>query len=164
MMGNAVTSMHLCAQCAAQAGYLPTEGEGPPDLSVIVSKLTGKALVSAVAETADEAAADAEPVSSLACPDCGLTEKEFRAEGRLGCARCYPAFESILTPLLADMHRGPVHVGRVPIVSGPAVAEYGLDVVTLRRELEHAVALEAYEQAAALRDQITRLVQAKEQS
>ena len=51
------------------------------------------------------------------------------------------------------MHHSTQHTGKVPLRKGGATSK----VLSLRQELDRAVALEEYEQAAVLRDQIKAL-------
>jgi protein arginine kinase activator len=78
---------------------------------------------------------------------------EFRAQGRLGCARCYTTFQSALGPLLRKLHGAARHVGRTPRTDG-RITELRRRVETLRAEIERAVRSEEYERAAALRDEL----------
>jgi protein arginine kinase activator len=92
----------------------------------------------------------------IACPDCGMTLRDFRQRGRLGCPKDYEVFGAQLRDLLERIHGAARHVGR-----GPNQDE--LTVVRRKRldELQQALASairdEAYEVAAKLRDEIKSL-------
>jgi protein arginine kinase activator len=58
--------------------------------------------------------------------------------------------------ILKDMHKGTVHKGKIPARALRA-AEYHNQLKSLHASLQSAVQAENYEQAAALRDQITNL-------
>ena len=73
----------------------------------------------------------------MKCPECGLTREEFAAHSRPGCAFCAVVFREDL------QHVEP----EPPRESAPE----------LQRRLEKAVAREAYEEAAVLRDRIRAL-------
>jgi protein arginine kinase activator len=78
---------------------------------------------------------------------------EFRAEGRLGCPHDYEVFRVGLLPLLERIHRAQRHVGKVP--RQPALDPQRLaELAELRSKLREAVEVEAYEDAARLRDLI----------
>ena len=69
---------------------------------------------------------------------------------------CYEVFESQVIPVLEDMHSGTSHSGKIPEV---ALERQG-SKQTIRRlkdSLARAIAEEAYEEAAKLRDQIQSL-------
>lgn len=48
------------------------------------------------------------------CPNCGSTLEEFRRTNLLGCAACYSAFFSELTPIIRVIQGKLHHVGKVP--------------------------------------------------
>src|SRR5690606_3906981 len=50
----------------------------------------------------------------LKCPVCGFTQADFKKTGRLGCSECYTTFAEGLSTMLANMHKGTVHVGKAP--------------------------------------------------
>lgn len=141
---DAQKTVNLCARCAAaQSG----------------AKAGGKAAepVSEPEETAQTgAAAAAGPRVSARCPECGLTYEEFRKLGRLGCHACYAAFAPQLERLLRRVHGARRHVGKGLIAPRPAVFPEQ-ELAELQQQLRAAVAAEAYEQAAQLRDRIAQL-------
>jgi protein arginine kinase activator len=92
----------------------------------------------------------ADELSRLTCPACGIKYMEFRAEGRLGCPNDYDVFRVGLEPLLQRIHRSGKHVGKVPR-HRPRAAQMA-ELVELRKQLQRAVEQEAYEEAARLRD------------
>ena len=157
IMGDVRNVMHLCTECAAASGMLPA-ADGGLDLTAMICKLTAKALQ-------DEPAPDVPgpEYTDAACGSCGLTAADFQQTRHLGCAECYHALAAILAPALARMHRGSGHVGKFPGASaaGGTVARESC-LAVLHRKLEHAVAAEAYEVAAGLRDEITGLASSEE--
>ena len=89
-------------------------------------------------------------LARLACPACGIKYVEFRSQGRLGCPHDYAVFRSALVPLLERIHRAARHVGKSPRrTTNPSRQK---ELVELRSRLQAAVASEAYEEAARLRD------------
>jgi len=97
----------------------------------------------------------------LTCPVCGITFREFRSKGRLGCPNDYDTFQAELVPLLETIHGETEHIGRMPR-SVPAHRRRHAELVRLRQELKNAVAAENYEEAARLRDKIRELEEAGE--
>lgn len=96
----------------------------------------------------------------ILCPTCGLTFKEFRKEGRLGCSQCYEAFGDQLRLIMFRVHGEvePVHTGHRPgQPQGASRASRRRHIQQLRRQMEAAVEAEAYEKAASIRDQIGML-------
>lgn len=87
------------------------------------------------------------------CPVCGFGQADFKKTGRLGCATCYETFAEGLGPLLKGMHKGTVHVGKVPGRLALSM-ERESRLIDLQRDLKTAVSDENYESAAKIRDQI----------
>jgi protein arginine kinase activator len=139
--GGEETDLHLCLECARERGLepVPEAGAGSVDLVTLMLKN-----LSAMEESAG------------VCEGCGLTYTRFKETGRLGCAQCYQAFRSELTPLIRRVQGEVHHVGKVPHRE-----ESGSDrAARLRRlneDLERAIGAEEYERAAELRDRIQDL-------
>jgi len=132
--------LHLCAVCARKAGIvLPVK---PPllGLDAVVQGL----IVAHVGELVGE-------LAELACPDCGIKFMEFRTGGRLGCPADYDVFRHGLIPLISRNQGATRHVGKAPRRS-----RSGTDRARLRSRasLRDAIALEDYERAALIRDQL----------
>lgn len=91
----------------------------------------------------------------LQCEACGFTPADFKKSGRFGCPHCYETFHQILQPMLANMHKDVVHRGKVPERALARMSrKRRLD--QLESDLQEAVKLEHYEEAARLRDLITQ--------
>ncbi|HVE16374.1 MAG TPA: UvrB/UvrC motif-containing protein [Chthoniobacterales bacterium] len=90
------------------------------------------------------------------CPVCGFTQADFKKTGRLGCSECYTTFADGLSGMLANMHKGTVHVGKAP-GNRAQKRELIAKVKSLQTNLDEAVAHEQYEEAANLRDEIRRI-------
>ncbi|MFH1568293.1 MAG: UvrB/UvrC motif-containing protein [Gemmatimonadota bacterium] len=158
--------LHLCAPCAEQVARQEAGG-GPRKAAAAPGK-------GAAAPSPAKAHAKAPPTpgsvkkvsvvvghlsqteSTAVCPDCGMTYDDFRKVGRFGCAGCYAAFAVQLQRLLKRIHGTTRHTGKSPRAAGvpPSAAE---EMSHLRQELDKAVAAEAYERAAELRDRIAQL-------
>lgn len=92
----------------------------------------------------------------LRCAQCGMSYEEFKKIGRLGCGTCYAAFGAPLERLLKRIHGAAQHRGKglVEVRMLPVPEE---ELAKLRQQLVAAVAAEAYEEAAQLRDRIALL-------
>ncbi|MSR30182.1 MAG: hypothetical protein EXR99_01630 [Gemmataceae bacterium] len=129
---------HLCQQCAeAKKTLKQSEWDFPSLLQGLISKHIGK---------------EAEEISSMVCPDCGIRYMDFRAHGRLGCPNDYIHFKIGLKPLLEKIHRSVQHKGKAPAKAGKMSLSRQSEIIRIRRELQKAVSLEAYEEASRLRD------------
>jgi protein arginine kinase activator len=90
------------------------------------------------------------------CPACGYTYRELAESGRLGCDQCYQVFQTDLMPLVQRLHGRVEHRGKVP-KRGARKLAMRREVDALRARLADAIQREAFEEAAALRDQIRRM-------
>lgn len=132
-----VQQLHLCETCAQK--YLQSDQESDED--VLASGVTDESL---------------DAVDELACPHCGITFRQFRANGRLGCPHDYEVFESELNELLKNIHDDTQHCGKAPHQTSESSQEQ-FRLIKLRKELQAAVTDEAYERAAKLRDEIQQV-------
>lgn len=137
-----VQALHLCESCAKD--YL-----NPAQSSSAAPSSSGK--VASIPEVSEE-------VDDRTCPNCGISFKEFRAQGRLGCPHDYVVFQDELLPLLENIHGEVQHVGKVPR-RAPDASQKQFRLVKLRSRLRQAVEDELYEEAAKLRDEIATLEQ-----
>lgn len=137
--GNA-QELNLCEECARKRGI----GEG---MKPSVAELFAKALREKV-EAQDK---------KLVCGSCGLTYLEFKKLGRLGCARCYEAFQARLLPLIQRVQGATHHTGKRPGLSPKPIRLRQVAVKHLREELKKAIAQEEYEKAARIRDELKRV-------
>ncbi|MBQ7974323.1 MAG: UvrB/UvrC motif-containing protein [Clostridia bacterium] len=90
------------------------------------------------------------------CPVCGLSLSDFKRSGKLGCSECYSTFMNPLSDVLRQVHRNPVHVGKVP---GNLKAEFSKKqrLAELKTSLQEAVRAEKYEEAAKLHKEILEI-------
>lgn len=131
-------TLDLCSACATERG-VPTSTT-PAPLADFLAQLGPEE--SSLAESDDP------------CPFCGITEKEFRRTGRLGCSQCYAHFEPQLRGLLRRLHGSPQHVGKLYMSAGSEAGDRIARLSAMRRRLKRAVETEDFELAAELRDRI----------
>jgi protein arginine kinase activator len=169
---------HLCEQCAAGQGVAVNTNT---PLTELLSQFVS------LQAAAKEAKGQAIAATSDMCPACGMTFAAFRQHEKLGCMHCYHTFERQLGGLLERLHEGATHhVGKTPkrllaesaraSVAGQSVstptgepARVGPKIVVLtaaqlqrratnlKKKLEEAIALEQYEKAAQIRDELLKL-------
>lgn len=144
MVGSGVAQVHLCEQCAAARGVETT-------VAAPSSHPLGEFL-QAVQQQAAQL-----PGDMARCAFCGTSLRDFRASGRLGCAQCYGAFEQSLRELLRRVHGSTKHIGWSHQTADPTAAAREATLEVLRTRLAKAIEGEAFEEAAALRDQIRGL-------
>ena len=97
--------------------------------------------------------AGAEGDGGTRCSTCGMSYEEFKKIGRLGCPHCYDAFAPQLERLLKRIHGANRHRGKGPLEAAQSL-QAADELERLREELAQAVAEEAFEEAAQLRDRI----------
>ena len=143
IVGGKMQKIDLCEKCAKAKGVADPAGFSLADMLLGLG-------------AADQMKSTTSNPEELVCPQCGFAQPDFKKTGRLGCAACYETFGEGLGSILKDMHKGTVHKGKVP----PRLAReqfYATQMRDLRRDLQTAVHEEKYEEAANLRDQISRL-------
>lgn len=128
--------LHLCEGCAEESGLNVQNVMSIPE---ILFGLAG----------GDETSG----FLNRSCPHCHLRGTDFKKTGRLGCERCYETFGEDLKPMLAAMHKGVQHKGKVPGRNRMGI-EAASRLMKLQGDLESAVRREDYETAARVRDMI----------
>lgn len=133
VLNGEVREMHICTGCAAEHGFEVQTPMGMTDFLFGIGVQPEAGLAQA----------------ERRCPACNFSGADFKKEQRLGCAACYETFADELSPLLAAMHKGGRHVGKVP-----ARERMSSEILSLQRALENAVSAQDFEEAAVLRDRI----------
>lgn len=99
------------------------------------------------------AQADAGQEGLLQCPVCGITFREIRQTGRLGCPYDYEFFWRQLESVVLRVHGELEHTGKAQ-PDAHQRSQRRIELIRLRRELREAVQVENYERAGQIRDQI----------
>lgn len=176
---------HLCEFCAREKGvssdpYIPID-----KLISTTNYIMGQALTQAQrdddADLEEVSGQEHKPGPSVhqrnapaSCVGCGLSYAQFKKNGLLGCPACYQTFEDRIGPMIERAHEGGCsHVGKVPkralnnsrnagdssriesLLGNVRQREERLE--SLRLRLAKSIHDEEYEQAAMLRDELTRL-------
>jgi protein arginine kinase activator len=137
---NVVRQLHLCERCAAERGV---------ETSSATPKHPLNAFLQAVQQQGSMSSTEAGR-----CAFCGLTMRDFRETGRMGCARCYTTFETSMRDLLRRVHGATRHVGHPYLAPADGVIEKASVLGELREQLRRAIEQEQFETAAELRDRI----------
>ena len=149
IIDNKMSKLHLCEECARKKGTEMEEHFGLSDLLAGLADFGTKT--------------GQEKETKVKCPRCGMTYKDFKNIGRLGCSDCYTTFDESLSPLIKRIHGSAEHFGKTPSKPKRAAAksaprkkkEDKMD--ELKERLQRAVKLEEFEEAAKLRDKIREL-------
>ena len=135
---------YLCEECAREEGAF----HFMLDPQFTVHNVLG-GLIGQVPETVKLA-------TQVACPRCGYTYQQFAEAGRLGCDTCYQTFRPQLEPLVRRLQGATSHRGKIPARAGVKLRQQQA-LNELRERLRKAIATEAFEEAAKLRDTIRTL-------
>ena len=137
--------IHLCEECAQQ--YL---SQSEP---VETSESEAGMMIKLQLDSDEKHLAE---LDKNVCPNCGISFREFRNQGRFGCPHDYEVFGEELEALLENIHDENQHCGKVP-KRAPSDSQRQYQLIKLRNELRQAVAEESYEEAARLRDEIQNM-------
>ncbi|HOC55769.1 MAG TPA: UvrB/UvrC motif-containing protein [Verrucomicrobiota bacterium] len=137
--GDKVQKVDLCEECAKSKGMNDPAGFSFAD------ELLGLGASQEIEQAGGE--------KGLQCPVCGFAQSDFKKAGRLGCAECYQTFAEPMKGLLKTMHKRARHVGKVP-ESLRQSCDLSVELKQLQQKLAKAIALENFEEAAVLRDEI----------
>lgn len=138
----------LCELCAKERGVTDPTGFSLADL--VLGGVPDEKTV--VTQT------HSGPISGILkqCATCGFTIDDLRRVRRFGCSECYRTFQEELNAILRGMHKGVLHIGKVPKgLMEQQVRDERLE--ELRTRLDQAVTSENYEEAAGLRDEIRQM-------
>ncbi len=147
IVGDDVTTVHLCSKCAAERGIETAAEVAQTPLGAFLAAMDKGGAPMAAAAAVGEI-----------CAECGATLEDFRASGRLGCPQCWIAFERPLRDLLRRLHGATRHSGEayarpddVVMTTAEQQQRAGAE---LREQLRLAIDGEQFERAAELRDQL----------
>lgn len=140
-----IHKVDLCETCAKEKGVTDPNGFSLADLLAgnMETERFGK-----------------EPLH-LKCDDCGFTPKDYKKHGRLGCPSCYENLRPMIMPMLAHMHKGTAHDGKIPHHTLTR-EEQRQKLDDLNASLRKAVAEERFEDAARIRDAIIQQIEEDE--
>lgn len=92
----------------------------------------------------------------VVCKNCGMSYKEFKDNGLLGCSECYTEFKEFLNPVVKRLHGSTEHMGKIPKKTCSCIIQKK-KILKFKEDLNKAVAMEEYEKAAEIRDKIIEL-------
>ncbi|CAD2071295.1 UvrB/uvrC motif protein [Jeotgalicoccus aerolatus] len=144
--GLSQKEQYLCEHCAGQTMDINyNQAENPFDIQTLLQMLANNAKTEQ--ETAEE----------HACPTCGSTLQSVVQNGLFGCSHCYEYFEryvpEIVTRVQLNQQR---HIGKIPSQAHDTL-KLKRDIESLERTLQEKVKVQAFEEAAVVRDQIQAL-------
>jgi len=148
-VSDEIQEFFVCRDCAHKEVHRETPHVSLPGGNEADS---GVPLMGMILDAAFEIVGRSLNLKEPACPVCGILRDEYRKRSRLGCPACYEAFSKELDAAIAELHRATQHVGKTP--EKARASWHRQHLVTA---LEEAVKEQRYEEAIALRDQLTKL-------
>ncbi|MDR1493702.1 MAG: UvrB/UvrC motif-containing protein [Planctomycetaceae bacterium] len=138
---------HFCEEHARE--YLSESSDQNEAATTLAESLAQNAALNHAVENLHE-------IDQQVCPVCGISFFEFRSKGRLGCPFDYTCFNEQLGMLVENIHGERRHIGKIPNSFNKG-QDRRTHLIKLRRELDEAIAIEDYENAKTLRDQIREI-------
>lgn len=145
IVGGEKVELHYCESCARIVGDVDFE-----------TPFSSSNFLESILENINRSPIKVNYILMTACSRCGMTYHKFKEIGRLGCSECYKSFDDKLGDIVKGIQGYSYHVGKVPGNSkGDSSRQKELQLV--KRELQKAVEIEAFEEAAKLRDRLKQL-------
>lgn len=147
IINNQIHKVDLCENCANYKGVTDADGFSLADLLAKNFSANNKIPMGTHQGSSK---------SGHACTSCGYTLDHFKKYGRLGCAECYVHLLPAIEAILGNMHKDVSHKGKVPTRTVSHIV-YTQKIVQLEKEMNEAIKMERYEDAAQLRDEIEKM-------
>lgn len=90
------------------------------------------------------------------CSKCGISYVKYKELGMAGCSKCYTTFEDKIKPIISSVQGNEYHIGKSPVIITKEVS-IKREITLLKLELDKAIRIEAFEDAASIRDKIKDL-------
>ncbi|HZJ56749.1 MAG TPA: UvrB/UvrC motif-containing protein [Clostridia bacterium] len=151
IINNVKTEFHLCQRCAGERD----------DLNWFSPFSINDLLTGFLEPIKSTMAAEAAP--AIRCDKCGMDYRQFKKTGRFGCDNCYSVFKGEIHPIIKRIQGGASrHTGKSPARQDSRL-KTNKEIEDLKRQLQGAINIEAFEEAAKLRDRIKDLEKKQEQ-
>ena len=135
----------LCDECLREEMQAQNESLQTPNY-----------MLTAILDAVSQSAIPVNWIRTTSCSKCGMTFGMYREIGKMGCSMCYQTFSDRLERVLNNWHGHSTHVGKHPN-KGILDLEEKEEIQKMHRALNEAVHIEAFEEAARLRDLIMAL-------
>lgn len=153
--GN-IKEAHLCSECAKNLGFLTSsallDGGLFSGKSIFDEFFDGGLSSFLIGSPYKQETSSKQRI----CQRCGMSEREFRKNGKFGCSECYNSFSDLCRVILQKLHSSTEYKGKKPSgICENASSQRKLE--KLRKDLQSAVEAQEYENAAKIRDAIKLL-------
>lgn len=145
LIEGSLQEMLLCDEC------LRSETERDQN-----SPFVANHMLTVILDAVGQSALQVNLIKTTSCSQCGMTFGVYREIGKMGCSKCYQTFADRLEPVLNNWHGHSKHVGK-DLAYAPQIMARKSEIQKLNKALKEAISVEAFEEAALLRDQILAL-------
>ena len=153
------TKIYLCNDCAKDYPLFDFNMDEPFSIKDIIDKFKAE---DPLLESSQLLDIDLDKVDrEIICSNCYSTYNEYKETGKLGCSKCYEAFEKQLKPILRNIYGHTEYIGKYPKINGSHIY-INNEIRVLKEDLNRAVEKEEYEKAASIRDKIKELEECSE--
>lgn len=178
IMNGEKKEQHLCEECAATHTTFTIKNPITNQEFAIGNLLSGILSTYYGNGNTDKA----ENVKEQICEKCGMSSEEFMKKGKFGCSECYTSFRNIIQRKIKAIQGADQHTGKVPkrlsTIKKLSIDTEPEEITTekvvkpkrrtqkqkpiseidkLSMQLQQAIEVEEYEEAARLRDLIREL-------
>lgn len=151
------TKVYLCDDCAKDYPLFNFNMEEPFSIKDIIDKFKSEE-----SQLSSSQLLDVDEINKeIVCTNCYTTYDEYKQTGKLGCSKCYEAFEKQLKPILRNIYGNTEYIGKIPKINGAHIY-INKEIKVLKEDLNRAVEKEEYEKAAHIRDKIKELEECSE--
>lgn len=151
IINGQASELYLCQECAFKA-QTPSYNIYPNMMADFLQALFGASPTGQYSQSGQVVGETAQQK----CPCCEMTLAQIQQVGKMGCSRCYDAFEPQMELLLRRIHGRGKHIGKVP-ARGGAAYKNKQEIAKLKEQLMDLVQAEKFEEAAVLRDKIKEM-------
>ncbi|EFR98337.1 Uncharacterized protein with conserved CXXC pairs [Listeria ivanovii subsp. londoniensis] len=142
-----VESLYLCENCATDEAHASEQ-----DLVKVMDTFSEVALDFLTLLQKEEAVQ-----KKVVCENCHLSFEQFLQTNRVGCEKCYSAFQAQLVPIIGRVQNGyKQHIGKVP-KEIEREEDVQNEIIRLQEKLNQLIKNEEFEDAAVVRDEIRAL-------
>lgn len=145
------TEHNLCSECAKDIEF----ADELPFAELLAGILGAYAV---------ESEKKPDTMDHVVCPTCHMSYRDFISQGVFGCEDCYNVFEPLIEGNIKKIQGNTLHTGKKPLYNAVLQEETPKkelsvpeEIRILKEKLKEALAVEDYEEAASLRDEIRAL-------
>lgn len=151
VVGGEKVELHCCESCARIVGDVDFD-----------TPFSSNNFLESILENINRSPLKVNYILMTACSRCGMSYHKYKELGRLGCSECYKSFEDKLGDMVKGVQGYGLHVGKIPSNQRGDIGKQR-EFQLLKKELQKAIEMEAFEEAAKIRDRMKVLEKREEQ-